>query len=110
MKTKTFEVRDRRTFIPVFAIQMQPDNEGQHYLLRCAGYSCQFEDTIVMVGYLHKGGCNHDPYDWGGSRTMKIAHDYIEKNFNELSDGDVIDVEFILGETGTPKESERGDI
>ncbi len=86
---------------------MQPDNEGQRYLLRRAGYSCQLDDNIVMVGYLGKGGCNYDPYDWNGSRTMKVAHDYIQKNFDDLSNGDVIDVEFILDETSEPKQSER---
>jgi hypothetical protein len=98
MKTKTFEVRDRATFIPVFAIKMQPENEGQRYLLRRAGYSCQPDDPIVMVGFLGKGGCNYDSYSWGGSRTMTVAHQYIEKNFDDLSNGDVIDVEYVLGE------------
>jgi len=38
-----------------------------------------------------------------------VAHDYIEKHFNELKDGDVIDVEHILGETTKKKRSERHD-
>jgi hypothetical protein len=107
MITKIFEVRDRATFIPVFAMKMQPDNEGQRYLLRRAGYSCHPDDPIVMLGYLGKGSCNYDPYAWRGSRTMQVAHQYIQKNFNDLSNGDVIDVEFILYETSEPKESER---
>jgi hypothetical protein len=38
---------------------------------------------------------------------MVEAHRYIEENWNALSDGDVIDVEFILGETKEKKISER---
>jgi len=40
---------------------------------------------------------------------MTVAHAYIEKNFHNLNSGDVIDVEFILGETDKPKTSERFD-
>ena len=34
------------------------------------------------------------------------AHHYIQEHFDELHDGDVVDVEFILGETKAPKVSE----
>jgi hypothetical protein len=35
-----------------------------------------------------------------------VAHDYIRNNWPTLKDGDVIDVEFILGETNERKISE----
>ena len=38
---------------------------------------------------------------------MPNAHCYIERKWRELKDGDVIDVEFILGETTSIKISER---
>ena len=38
---------------------------------------------------------------------MATAHDHIVKNWVTLEDGDVIDVEFILGETKVKKVSER---
>lgn len=107
MQVKALEIRDRATFIPAFAMQMQPDNEGQRYLLRRAGYSCQTDDNIVILGMLNNPARSaYDPYDWN-DRTMKTAHEYIQKNFDDLSNGDVIDVEFILDETDEPKESER---
>ena len=41
-------------------------------------------------------------------RERKVrAHDYIAEHWAELDDGDVIDVEFILGEKPTKKISER---
>jgi hypothetical protein len=50
----------------------------------------------------------YDPYSWaGGARTMPTAHDYITKNFDTLKSGAVIDVEFITGETNTPRPSDR---
>ena len=38
---------------------------------------------------------------------MQAAHQFIESNWSKLKDGDVIDVEFIVGETDRPKISER---
>lgn len=41
---------------------------------------------------------------------MWIAHNWIEQHVDELVDGAVVDVEFILGETTTPKRSEREEV
>jgi len=38
---------------------------------------------------------------------MLIAHQYIRVHFDELKDGDVVDVQFIMGKTTEPKISER---
>jgi len=38
---------------------------------------------------------------------MLKAHEYIEKCFDELESGAVVDVEYILGETNKMKQSER---
>lgn len=106
MKTKLFEVRDRATFIPVFAILMEPTNNYQGYLLRRSGYGPGI--NLVMVGRCGSGPAHYDPYrQENGARTMRVAHQYIMENFHELNDGDVIDVEFILGESKEKKISER---
>jgi hypothetical protein len=106
---KFFEIRDRATFIPVFAFRArcQSGLEAERYLLSRAGYGPCNDSQCVMLGRLEGGGCNHDPFDWGGSRTMQAAHLYLEGHYDDLAPGAVIDVEFILGETATPKVSER---
>ncbi len=38
---------------------------------------------------------------------MQVAHLYVDEHFDDLKDGDVIDVEYILNETDKPKISER---
>jgi hypothetical protein len=43
----------------------------------------------------------------GGARTKRVAHNYIAEHRDDLADGDVVDVEYILGETMTRKVSER---
>jgi hypothetical protein len=40
---------------------------------------------------------------------MREAHKYIAKNWGSLNNGDVIDIEYILGETTSPKVTERFD-
>jgi hypothetical protein len=107
MQTKLFELRDRATFVPVLAVKVEAANEFECYLLRRSGYSLP-SDLIILTGLaggLDKSTC--DPYDWGSNRTRLFAHKYIAENFDKLQSGQVIDVEFILGETEKPKESER---
>lgn len=101
MEVKVLEVRDRMTFVPVFAFQTAGVNDKQWRLLRAVGYNL----PKIVMGRLGGGKCHYDPYDWG-DRTFKEAHLYIERNWMTLKDGDVIDVEFIRGETETPKKSE----
>jgi hypothetical protein len=108
MEIKVLEIRDAMTFLPVICIRPVPDNEAQRYLLRRDGYSCAPEDTIIIMIDAQCRGCSYDPYNRPRDpRTKPHAHAYIEAHWHELKDGDVIDVEFILGETASPKESER---
>lgn len=104
MQIKLFEVRDKATFLPVIAISTVSANEAQEYLLRHNG--CVGSSNLVLLSRLRGNKQSYDPYSWN-DRTMHTAHLYIEKHFHNLKDGDVIDVEFILGETSEPKLSER---
>jgi len=111
MIAKTFEVRDRSTFIAVMAIKLQPDCEKDRYLFGRAGYGTAPQKQAEYV-YLCRidggegGGCS-DPHGWGSSaRTMPVAHAHIIEHFDELESGAVICVEHILGERDTPKVSE----
>lgn len=125
MQVKLLEVRDRLTFIPVIAIAMLPgprqlvtgeaEYVGRRWLLRQAGYADEERHPTIALAHLgaaktadRVGGKTFccDPYDWC-DRTYQVAHLYIESHWHELKDGDVVDVEFILGETKEPKRSER---
>lgn len=106
MIVKVLEVRDRMTFIPVMAIKMNSEDDIQKYYLRRAGYGEDSFSVSVICMDNFKG--YDDPYKWDCmSRTMHEAHKYISKNWDLLNDGDVVDVEYVLGETDTPKVSER---
>jgi hypothetical protein len=111
MIAKALELRDEGTFIPILCVDMNPHNDGsiaQRYLLRRCGYACDYEPNIIMTRLDGSGKATNDPYAWGG-RTYPVAHEYIIKHWRDLRDGDVVDVQFILGETTQRKRSERED-
>lgn len=99
--TKLFEIRDRGTFIPAMAIRV---SGADGYLMRRAGFG---DVPMVYLVMLATEKCRYDPYNWDNMRTMGNAHNYIMDHWDTLNDGDVIDVEFILGETAAPKVSEQ---
>lgn len=99
MITKAIEIRDRHTLVPALAIQV---SGADGYLLRRAG----FQSPMIYLIKLATQECRYDPWAWG-DRTLKTAHLHIDEFFDDLADGDVVDVEFILGETPAPKTSEQ---
>ncbi len=111
MEIKCLEIRDDGTFIPVICIRPVPVNEAQRYLLQRDGYRGDVLERCIIMIDAQCRGCAYDPYDWPrDTRTKPNAHRYITEHWSRLRDGDVIDVQFILGETAKPKVSERGAI
>jgi len=107
---KFLEIRDRATCITAIAVKFSPKNEQERWLLMTAGFG---NSVVEQKEYVLFGGINGgakdiltNPYKQH-SRTMYTAHIYVQKNFDELKNGQVIDVEFILGETGKPKTTEN---
>jgi hypothetical protein len=110
MIAKTFEIRDEGTHIPALAICLEPDCEADRYVFARAGFgtTAQAQKCFVMLMKLtgNRAVATYDPFQWDDSRTMREAHRYIESNFGDLRSGEVIDVQFILGETKEKKKSE----
>lgn len=108
METKTFEIRDSMTFIPCLAIKMEAQgNMRDRYLLRRSGYEDRDGGKpLIFLIHLNSKTGNYSHLGWG-NRTMIEAHHFIEANLDDLPTGEVIDVEFILGETKTRKVSEE---
>jgi hypothetical protein len=98
MTPKLFEIRDRGTCISALAIQVSGDDG---YLMRRAG----FQAPMVYLIMLATEQAHYDPYAWH-NRTMGTAHRYITAAFTDLVDGQVVDVEYLLGETPAPKQPE----
>lgn len=116
---KLFEVRDRATFIPVMAVKLTPYHSDGHrsveqWLLQRAGYALEQMvgnpalEPYVVLWRLEGGPAEYDPHAWG-NRTMTVAHGHIIESWEKLQSGDVVDVEYILGHSMAPKQSERLD-
>lgn len=113
METKILEILDRSTYIPVMAVRLQVDDDTssvERDLLRDAGYAeddlrgGRFIVLITLSGGIGRAVC--DPYDWGSS-TLTVAHTYIVEHWDDLQPGQVVDAEFVRGESSAPKSSER---
>ena len=107
-EVKIFEVRDRATFMVLSAVFIPSwDNmntpDSVKYLIWWAGHA---RDRIMLYNLTDPFIMEMTPNAWK-DRTYKTAHKYIEDNWKELVSGQVLDVEFILGEVDTPKESQR---
>ncbi len=105
MEVKMLEIRDRGTFVPALAVHLSSEEPRERYLLERAGFYGMSD--MVLVTKLEEGTSSFDPHQWQvRGRTMPRAHLYIQDHWGELKSGDVVDVEYILGETSQPKKSE----
>lgn len=92
------------TLIPVVAIKLTgPENEGEEFLLSRAGFRGV---ECILLGKLTGGEFKYNPYSWR-DRTYETIHKYLINHFDEHESGDVLDAEFLLGESDQPKLSER---
>jgi hypothetical protein len=103
MIVKALEIRDEGTTISMLAIKPVPENPQQRAILRHAGYG-EPENYVILIG-AHDCEGSYDPFKQRG-HTRHCAHLWIREHFDELKDGDVVDVEFILGKRDEPKKSE----
>lgn len=106
LQSKVLEIRDSATFIPVLCVDINPPAGIVAWYAIRLGYPCDGRPNVILSRLSGDGKSTNDPYAWG-DRTFAVAHHYIIENWHELSDGDVVDVEFILGEKSFKKVSER---
>lgn len=105
MNIKKFELRDRATYIPVIAIRaFDYDGFKESWFFGSSGYRSGDVLLIPIQAPWLSSRCSEEQRGLNG-RTLKFAHDYIEKNWTDLEDGQVIDVEYILGEKDSPSKS-----
>lgn len=106
MEAKLFELRDKATFIVLLAVKLDPTCDKDRYLLSRAGYGRtdvdQSEYILLMNASSGNGEFNCEFYD----RTYAQAQLYLRHMWSTLKSGDLLDIEFILGETEVPKISE----
>jgi hypothetical protein len=96
MASKYFEVRDCGTNIPVVAVQLDDSPIARRAGFLSAPYKHVIVTALASLKTYHCTG-------FIDGRTMRVACEYIGAHFDDLKEGAVIDVEFILGETKEPK-------
>jgi hypothetical protein len=108
---KFLEVRDAGTTIPIiaFSIAETLNTDSEQMIKREKYYNhtgYNVDSGSVFVIKLVEPSIEFDSYNWNEGRTMIKAHQYIEKHYNELNEFDVIDVQYIMGETKQKKNPE----
>lgn len=104
---KFFEIRDEATCIPVMAIALgalKCYNSRELAIIRRGGYSVTW--TTIVLMRLSDCEANYDIYNWTYGRTLRVAHNYINENWDNLKSGALIDVRVILGEEIIPAETD----
>ena len=124
IKGKLFEVRDVGTNISVLAVAipltgivrgdycMVITEEKRQQLMAIMGNAGWHGAGIIhYVVHMSAQKCAYDAFEWGSTnRTMFTAHSHIAKHWETLESGDVIDVQYILGESAQPKRPDRLNI
>lgn len=112
MICKMVEVRDRGTCIPMLAIKLMSDDPQEKWLIWRAGFEGSSDSILLANVMCSPHEIHNDPFKWRSrsdqrERTRFNAHMWIRDHFDEITPGQVVDVEFILGEVDSPKTSER---
>lgn len=126
VEVKLIEVRDAGTTIVTmwWKWELSQASNQDAWMVRRAGFYANADDprkaqavydmyTMGLdLNQIGNEGCkiNYNPDAWGRKhkeRTLSAAHRYIEAHWSELRSGDLVDVEYILGETKQPKTTEN---
>ena len=122
---KFFEVRDSMTCIPVMVTsvcadqiptEVNPFAEEDRWFIRRSGWG-QSQVGLYFTALDSDKKCTalgiagnhviHSYHNTSPARTLREAFTFIQREWFNLDSGEVIDVEFILGETQTKKTSDR---
>jgi len=98
MITKFLEIRDDATCIGVMAHQMVSFSLIEGAYLCKYSYPKSPPYSVLLTKVTDGSGCV-DPYDWGDSYTMVSAHNFIRDEFDNLTDGQVVDVRVFARKT-----------
>lgn len=104
LKAKVLEILDRATYIPVIATDIFSGEAQESRHTRRLGFNPLNRNKIIITRF-DPIRTLYNVYDEPNTRTRE-AYRYIQDHFDKLKSGDVIDIEYLLGETSMPKLSD----
>ena len=111
MENKLIEVRDVGTTLSILFIRLSAGSVSESFLLSRVGYGRRPQEYIVAIDLIHPLRIWLNPFETRmatqGARTLYSAHEEMTRNWEKYNSGDVLDVQYVLGETRHPKTSER---
>lgn len=111
MENKLIEVRDIGTTLSILFIRLSAESVSESFLLSRAGYGRRPQEYIIAIDLVHPLRVWLNPFETRmatqGARTFYLAHEEMTRNWENYRHGDVLDVQYVLGETTSPKISER---
>lgn len=102
IETKMFGVRGNGTFYPVVATKLYSEEDSEQFLLDRAGFRGSY--VYILLNNIGEQKTNYDPYRWNNSE-LTVAHKHIEKNFDSLMTGEIIDTQYLEGKVSQPRKS-----
>lgn len=108
MTCKTIEIRDRGTFVPALLVRLDPADDRDRWLLARSGFGASAEDQrqyVLLINLVKDAP--YDAFGHGAARTLRVAHHHAIECFDQIQNGAVVDVEYLLDERSEPKVSEQ---
>jgi len=102
LETKLIEIRDRGTTIVAIAMFVKGKTRHENLMLERLGF---WETDYILLLNIDDEKVTYDRWKWGRP-TWEAAHVYLYENWDKIQPGGLIDLEYIRGESKTPKETE----
>lgn len=103
---KMLAVMDRGTHIPLIAFKVSPNTMKECVMLERHDFGVNPHEHTFFYD-ISSGTCSHNPYKMEGSYTLTPACKHIRDNWGSINSGDLVDAEYIRGETSEPRIWER---
>ena len=97
-ETKIFAIHDVMTLVSMMVQRLVPETLQEELILSRAGYR-EIDNYFFFSTFRDEmGEFTYDVYKLENQRSFGTAARYIKQNWDELESGELIDIEYILGE------------
>jgi hypothetical protein len=95
MRAKMLEVRTGEEVHSLMVLEMYDEtSENRRWLLKRAGFPDLPGTFDYLLVFLDINECGSRP-DYWSTAWQRAVHKYVERNFDKLDDGSVVDVDYI---------------